>query len=68
LRSVDLISGASAVTSTLRPDGCALPAATQRYPEACNAMESLFREFTGLAVTKCCERDERSRCCFLVDA
>jgi DeoR family transcriptional regulator, suf operon transcriptional repressor len=53
---------------TIRSDGCPLAAATQRYPEACNAMESLLSEFTGLAVTKCCDRDERSRCCFTVGA
>ena len=49
---------------TIRSDGCPLAAATQRYPEACNAMESLLGEFTGLRVTKCCEREERLRCCF----
>jgi predicted ArsR family transcriptional regulator len=52
----------------IRSDGCPLAAATQRYPEACNAVESLLSEFTGLAVTKCCDRDERSRCCFVVGA
>ena len=49
---------------TIRSDGCPLAAATQRYPEACNAMQSLLSEFTGLQVTKCCEREERLRCCF----
>jgi predicted ArsR family transcriptional regulator len=49
---------------TIRSDGCPLAAATQRYPEACNAMESLLGEFTGLRVTKCCEREEQLRCCF----
>jgi predicted ArsR family transcriptional regulator len=48
----------------IRSDGCPLAAATQRHPEACNAMESLLREFTGLRVTKCCDREERLRCCF----
>jgi predicted ArsR family transcriptional regulator len=48
----------------IRSDGCPLAAATQRYPEACNAVESLLREFTGLPVTKCCDREERLRCCF----
>jgi predicted ArsR family transcriptional regulator len=48
----------------IRSDGCPLAAATQRYPEACNAMESLLSEFTGLRVTKCCDREERLRCCF----
>jgi hypothetical protein len=27
-------------------------------------MESLLGEFTGLAVAKCCDREERLRCCF----
>ena len=52
----------------IRSDGCPLAAATQRYPEACNAMESLLSEFTGLPVTKCCDREERLRCCFELDA
>jgi predicted ArsR family transcriptional regulator len=50
----------------IRSDGCPLAAATQRHPEACNAMESLLSEFTGLRVTKCCDREERLRCCFEV--
>jgi predicted ArsR family transcriptional regulator len=52
----------------IRSDGCPLAAATQRHPEACNAMESLLSEFTGLRVTKCCDREERLRCCFELDA
>jgi predicted ArsR family transcriptional regulator len=48
----------------IRSDGCPLAAATQRYPEACNAMESLLSQFTGLRVMKCCDREERLRCCF----
>ncbi len=51
---------------TIRSDGCPLAAATRRYPEACAAVESLLREFSGLPVTACCERDERVRCCFAV--
>lgn len=51
-------------TLMIRSDGCPLAAATRRHPEACNAMESLLSEFTGLPVTKCCEREERLRCCF----
>ena len=48
----------------IRSDGCPLAAATQRHPEACNAVESLLGEFTGLTVAKCCDREERLRCCF----
>jgi predicted ArsR family transcriptional regulator len=51
---------------TIRSDGCPLAAATRRYPEACAAVESLLREFSGLPVTACCERDERVRCCFAI--
>jgi predicted ArsR family transcriptional regulator len=48
----------------IRSDGCPLAAVTARHPEACNAVESLLAEFTGLRVTKCCDREERLRCCF----
>jgi predicted ArsR family transcriptional regulator len=51
-------------TLMIRSDGCPLAAATKRHPEACNAVESLLGEFTGLRVTKCCDREERLRCCF----
>ena len=46
--------------------GCPLAAATARYPEACNALESFLSEFVGQPVTKCCDRYERKRCCFEV--
>jgi predicted ArsR family transcriptional regulator len=48
----------------IRGYGCPLAAATQRHPEACNAVESLLSEFAGIPVTKCCDREERLRCCF----
>jgi hypothetical protein len=48
----------------IRSDGCPLAAATRNHPEACNAVESLLSEFTGVEVTKCCDREERLRCCF----
>ena len=50
----------------IRSHGCPLAAATAAYPEACNAVESLLSEFVGTRVTKCCDRDERLRCCFEV--
>jgi predicted ArsR family transcriptional regulator len=46
--------------------GCPLAAATAKYPEACNALESLLSEFVGQPVAKCCDRYERQRCCFEV--
>lgn len=55
-------------TLVIRSDGCPLAAATERHPEACSAMESLLRQFTGMAVTKCCDREERLRCCFQLAA
>lgn len=44
--------------------GCPLAAATADHPEACNVLESLLNEFVGAAVTKCCDRYSRMRCCF----
>ena len=46
--------------------GCPIAAITATFPEACNAMESVLREFLGHPVTKCCDRYERRRCCFEV--
>jgi predicted ArsR family transcriptional regulator len=51
-------------TLLIRSDGCPLAAATHQHPEACNAVESLLTEFAGLRVRKCCDREERLRCCF----
>jgi predicted ArsR family transcriptional regulator len=52
----------------IRSHGCPLSAATEHHPEACNAVESLLREYTGLSVSKCCQSSERMRCCFEVAA
>jgi predicted ArsR family transcriptional regulator len=48
----------------IRSHGCPLAAATAEHPEVCNALKSLLSEFVGAAVTKCCERYNRERCCF----
>jgi predicted ArsR family transcriptional regulator len=48
----------------IRGYGCPLAAATQRHPEACNAVESLLTEFAGVPVSKCCDGEDRLRCCF----
>jgi predicted ArsR family transcriptional regulator len=48
----------------IRGFGCPLSAATQRHPEACNAVESLLAEFAGIPVAKCCDAEARLRCCF----
>lgn len=50
----------------IRSHGCPLAAATANHPEVCNALESLLSEFVGSAVTKCCDRYNRERCCFEV--
>ena len=50
----------------IRGYGCPLSAATHEYPEVCNAVESLLSEFVGAPVVKCCDREERLRCCFEV--
>jgi hypothetical protein len=50
----------------IRGYGCPLSAATQRHPVACNAVESLFAEFAGIPVAKCCDAEDRLRCCFEV--
>lgn len=52
----------------IRSHGCPLAAATIDHPEACNALESLLSEFVGAPVSKCCERYDRSRCCFELTA
>jgi predicted ArsR family transcriptional regulator len=51
----------------IRSHGCPLAAATAEHPEACNALESLLSEFVGTAVTKCCDRYDRVRCCFEIE-
>lgn len=50
----------------IRGYGCPLSAATQRHPEACDAVESLLEEFAGVPVAKCCDSEDRLRCCFEV--
>jgi len=50
----------------IRSQGCPLAASTGAHPEACNAVESLLAEYIDAPVSKCCDRDERSRCCFEV--
>jgi len=52
----------------IRSHGCPLASATERHPETCSAVESLLSEFSGLSVATCCERSERSRCCFELSA
>jgi predicted ArsR family transcriptional regulator len=48
----------------IRGEGCPLSALTGKHPAVCRAMESLVKEFVGVAVHECCERAQRPRCCF----
>jgi predicted ArsR family transcriptional regulator len=51
----------------IRSFGCPLAAATALHPEVCTALESLLSEVAGTAVTKCCDRYDRERCCFEIE-
>jgi predicted ArsR family transcriptional regulator len=51
----------------IRSFGCPLAAATALHPEVCTALESLLSEIAGTAVTKCCDRYDRERCCFEIE-
>jgi hypothetical protein len=52
----------------IRGYGCLLAEAVHGRPEVCRAMESLLAELLEARVTECCERGERPRCCFMIDA
>ena len=74
LAASELLNELGAVTEVVKEHGhfailghgCPLTAATAQYPEACNSLGSMLSEFTGHAVTTCCGRYERQRCCFEV--
>lgn len=48
--------------------GCPLSTVAARRPEVCRAIESLLSQYIGASVRERCERGERSRCSFEVDA
>ena len=50
----------------IRGVGCPLAALTGKHPDVCLAMESLVTEIVGAPVQECCDRNDRSRCCFEV--
>ena len=52
----------------IRGFGCLLAAAVQGQPHVCHAMETLLGTLTNAQVTECCDRGERPRCCFLIEA
>jgi predicted ArsR family transcriptional regulator len=52
----------------IRGAGCPLAAITGKHRAVCLAMESLLTEVVGAEVRECCDRRERPKCCFEVDA
>jgi DeoR family transcriptional regulator, suf operon transcriptional repressor len=50
----------------IRGVGCPLAALTGKHPGVCLAMESMVAEVVGVPVRECCDRDNRPRCCFIV--
>jgi predicted ArsR family transcriptional regulator len=52
----------------IRGAGCPLAALTGKHRGVCLAMESLVTELVGVPVHECCDRDQRPRCCFELDA
>ena len=53
---------------TIRGAACPLASAVSRNPHVCHAVESLVGEISGARATECCDRAERPRCCFELDA
>jgi predicted ArsR family transcriptional regulator len=52
----------------IRGSGCPLAALTGKHQGVCLAMESLVTEIVGVPVRECCDRDNRPRCCFEIEA
>jgi DeoR family transcriptional regulator, suf operon transcriptional repressor len=52
----------------IRGLGCPLAALTGKHRGVCLAMESLVTEIMGTPVRECCDRNERPRCCFEIQA
>ncbi len=48
--------------------GCPLSAVTAAHPEVCALAQALVEEITGGQVTECCEREDRPRCGFRIEA
>jgi predicted ArsR family transcriptional regulator len=48
--------------------GCPLSAVTATHAEACALARGVVEEITGEKVVECCERGERPRCRFRVEA
>jgi len=52
----------------IRGAGCPLAALTGKRPGVCLAVESAVAEIVGVPVRECCDRDDRPRCCFVIQA
>jgi predicted ArsR family transcriptional regulator len=50
----------------LQGAGCPLSSAVRQRPETCRAVEAFVSAIVGEAVRERCARDERPRCCFVV--
>jgi predicted ArsR family transcriptional regulator len=48
--------------------GCPLSAVTAAHPEVCALAQALVQEITGQPVTECCDRTDRPRCGFRIEA
>jgi predicted ArsR family transcriptional regulator len=52
----------------IRGVGCPLAALTGKHRSVCLAIESLVTELVGTPARECCDRNERPRCCFEIQA
>jgi predicted ArsR family transcriptional regulator len=52
----------------IRGFSCPLGAAVQGHPEVCTAVEAMLSDVIGVPVHECCERGDRPKCCFQMDA
>lgn len=52
----------------IRGFGCLLAAAVHERPHVCRAMEALLTTLLAAPVRECCDRRERPRCCFAIEA
>jgi predicted ArsR family transcriptional regulator len=71
---LDALGGITEVARTdagalaIRGFSCPLGAAVRGHPEVCSAVEVMLSDVIGAPVRECCERGDRPRCCFEVDA
>jgi predicted ArsR family transcriptional regulator len=51
----------------VRGFACPISSAVAVQPKVCHAVEELVAGVVGVAVTECCDRTGRARCCFEID-